>query len=449
MGAAIDRLTRHVDAPDRFTHSHADLLDAQIAAMNELFHERRDRIKLLANRADEANVTEVTSLADIVPLLFPHTAYKSYPESFLTGQKWDRLNKWLGTISPYPIAPIDTDAITDMDDWVDTMGAAGHFLSCSSGTTGKAAVLIASERDMEWTRKDTVGVYSWGAGVEPKGDRRMFGVAPVAAVPKNLAVSAAQRAAFCDPAFEPFTFPVPPITIGSQTKMIVLRKAIADGTALPGDIADFEATSKAREAQFEQAYVTTAEALVGARHHKLHIMGMWNALYQVARLVREMGFSGADFDPDNSLYVGGGLKRAQLPPDYQEFVFSTFNIPSSRHFQNYSMQELNSGMPKCGAGNRYHVPPWVIPLVLDEEGDSLVPRNGTLVEGRAAFVDLALDGRWNGVITGDKISLDYAPCACGNASPSIRDDIQRYADLKGDDKIGCAGTVDAYVRGLS
>jgi len=25
----------------------------------------------------------------------------------------------------------------------------------------------------------------------------------------------------------------------------------------------------------------------------------------------------------------------------------------------------------------------------------------------------------------------------------------RYADLKGDDKIGCAGTVDAYVRGLS
>jgi len=449
MGTAVERLTKMVDAPDRFTYSHAELRDSQLAAMNELFQDRKGRIKLLASRAKEGDVNEVRTLADIVPLLFPHTAYKSYPESFLSEQKWDRLNKWLGTISPYPIAPIETADLADMDTWVDRMGAAGHYLSCSSGTTGKAAVLIASEADMEWTRKDTVGVYSWGAGVKPERDRRMFGVAPVAAVPKNLVVSAAQREAFCDPLLDAFTFPVPPITIGSQTAMVLLRKAIADGTALPGDIAAFEATSKEREAMFEQAYVTTAEALVAARSDKLHIMGMWNALYMVAKLVREMGYSGADFHPDNSLYVGGGLKRAQLPPDYQEFVFSTFNIPGTRHFQNYSMQELNSGMPKCGAGNRYHVPPWVIPLVLDEEGEELVPGGASEVEGRAAFVDLALDGRWNGVITGDKISLDYGPCACGNASPSIRDDIARYADLKGDDKIGCSGTVDAYVRGLS
>jgi len=40
-------------------------------------------------------------------------------------------------------------------------------------------------------------------------------------------------------------------------------------------------------------------------------------------------------------------------------------------------------------------------------------------------------------------------CACGNASPSIRDDVYRYSDLEGDDKIGCAGTVDAYVRGMA
>jgi len=67
----------------------------------------------------------------------------------------------------------------------------------------------------------------------------------------------------------------------------------------------------------------------------------------------------------------------------------------------------------------------------------------------APFFDVALDGRWGGVISGDKISVDYGPCVCGNRSPSIRDDVVRYADLEGDDKIGCAGTVDAYVRGLS
>ena len=53
-----------------------------------------------------------------MPLLFPHTAYKSYPESFLTEEKWDRLGKWLGTVSPYPIAPIETADIVDIDDWI-------------------------------------------------------------------------------------------------------------------------------------------------------------------------------------------------------------------------------------------------------------------------------------------------------------------------------------------
>jgi hypothetical protein len=53
------------------------------------------------------------------------------------------------------------------------------------------------------------------------------------------------------------------------------------------------------------------------------------------------------------------------------------------------------------------------------------------------------------VISGDRIAIQFKPCACGSRSPSIRDDIQRYADLEGDDKIGCAGTVDAYVRGAS
>ena len=156
------------------------------------------------------------------------------------------------------------------------------------------------------------------------------------------------------------------------------------------------------------------------------------------------------FIPDNCIYVGGGLKRALLPPDYQQFVHETFNIPPNRNFQNYSMQELNSGMPRCQKGGRYHLPPWMVPFVLDKEGDTLLRHAAGEIEGRAAFFDLALDGRWNGVITGDRISLDLDPCACGAKSPSIRDNIVRYADLGGgDDKIGCAGTVDAYVRGLS
>jgi hypothetical protein len=450
MGAAADRLTGMAQAADRFDQPWGDVRGAQVAALDERFQENRERIKLLRHRAEEAGIQAITTLADIVPLLFPHTAYKSYPESFLIDQRWDRLTKWLGTISPHPIEGVDLDGITDIDDWIARLEAKGYFISCSSGTTGKSAMLIASAADMAWSRVDTVQVFSWGSGVQPQADRKLIGCAPVASVPKNRIIAEAQAAAFGHPDWERFVYPVPPITVGALTRMVVMRKRMAEGSAMPDEVAAFEATSAERAQVLEDAIGIAAEEIIANRDKKLMVAGLWSGLYAVAKVVRERGYAAKDFDPDNCIYVGGGLKRAQLPPDYKEFVHATFNIPATRDFQNYSMQELNSGMPKCRAGNRYHLPPWIVPLILDKSGDVLLEQDyAGEVTGRAAFFDLSLDGRWGGIITGDRISIDYRPCACGQRGPSIRDDIARYADLDGDDKIGCAGTVDAYVRGAA
>lgn len=449
MISATQKLTALVDAPDRFDHSPRELRGTQLAALNELLQERSGRIKLLAHRAREAGITELRDRRDVVPLLFPHSVYKSYPESWLAEGRWDRLAAWLGTVSPYPITPVHTADLTGIDDWIERLGSHGHHVSCSSGTTGKSAMLLATDRDMDWSRKDTVGVFSWGSGVRPGRDRRMIGIAPTAAVPKNMVIARAHEQAFGDPDKPRFRLPLPPITVGSLTRTILLRKRIADGRARPEELAEFERNAAQRQNALDQAMKAAAETLVEHRAEKLYISGMWNALHEAARLVRDMGYSAQDFHPDNCLYVGGGLKRAQLPPDYEVFVRATFGIRADRDFQNYSMQELNSGMPKCQKGDRYHVPPWVVPFVLDETGEDLLPHESGEIEGRAAFFDLSLDGRWGGVITGDRIALDLDPCACGASGPSIRNGIVRYADLAGDDKLGCAGTVDAYVRGMS
>jgi hypothetical protein len=293
-------------------------------------------------------------------------------------------------------------------------------------------------------------VFSWGSGVEPAQDRMMMGCAPVASVPRNRLAGEALLAAYGDPDLPRFSYPVPPITVGALTGMAVMRKRIAEGSAMPDEIAAMEQTSAERQRVMDAAVGLAADALIENRGRKLMVSGMWGALYPIAKAVRDKGYGQADFDPRNCLYVGGGLKRAQLPDDYKEYVHETFNIAPEYDFQNYSMQELNSGMPKCRAGNRYHLPPWLVPLLLNKDGDALAEQSFTgEVEGRAAFFDLSLDGRWGGVISGDKIHLSYEPCACGQRGPSIRDDIARFADLEGDDKIGCAGTVDAYVRGAS
>jgi len=238
------------------------------------------------------------------------------------------------------------------------------------------------------------------------------------------------------------------MTIGSITEMVVLNKKIAEGTAKPAEIALYEARTAERERAMNEAVEQVADALIESRHMKLYIMGLFGPMYKVAELVRAKGYNGNDFSPENTGFIGGGLKRTQLPPNYREYILETFNLAPEHLFHGYGMQELNTNAVRCRAG-RYHMAPWVMLLLLDESGANLIePTRGEL-EGRAAFFDLSLEGRWGGLISGDKVRATYEPCACGNRSPSIADHIMRYADLAGGDKIACAGSIDAYVRGVS
>jgi hypothetical protein len=451
MGAAADKLTGYMEGFRGHDLSWDDIRETQLAALDERLQERIDRIKLVKLRAQDAGITKIETLEDVVPLLLPHTAYKSYPESFLTEKKWDRLTKWLGTVSAYPTDNVDLSEVREIDDWVAACEKAGHFVSCSSGTTGKSAMLVASQADLDFSADNGVQAVQWGSDIEDGDMRTPAGAASaVAYTPRNRAQGQKMMAAFVDPDAPRFQSGLPPVTVGSLTKMIGLRKAIADGTAKPGEIADYEAESATRQKALDDAQIGAVDDIIAKRGERLYITGMWGALYPFAEAVRAKGYSAKDFHPENAVYLGGGLKRAKLPADYREYVYETFNLQPSYIFQMYGMQELNSSMPRCQEGHRYHVPPWMVVLPLDKNGDALVPGVGKgQVEGRAAFFDLSMDGRWGGVISGDHVHVDFEPCVCGAKSPSIRDDVYRYSDLEGDDKIGCAGTVDAYVRGLS
>ncbi len=451
MGDAVNNLLKYMPKASGFDIPYSEIRDQQIAAMNERLQERIDRIKLVGMRARDAGITEIRRLDDIVPLLLPHTAYKSYPESFLTEKKWDRLTKWLGTVLAYPTDNIDLSGVKEIDDWVGACEKAGHFVSCSSGTTGKSAMLVASQVDLDFASKDGVAAVQWGSDARVGDKRTPAGAAgAVAYTPRNAAMGQALMGAFVDPEAPRFKSGVPPVTIGSITKMIALRKSISDGTARPGEIQEYETESEARQKALDNAQHGAVDDIISKRKERLWITGMWGALHPFAVEVRARGYSAKDFHPENCVYLGGGLKRAKLPADYREFVYETFNLSPRFIYQMYGMQELSTSMPRCQKGHRYHIPPWLVCLPLNKDGDALVPVVGEgQVEGRAAFFDLSMDGRWGGVISGDHIHVDYSPCACGNRSPSIRDDVYRYSDLEGDDKIGCAGTVDAYVRGLS
>jgi hypothetical protein len=386
-------------------------------------------------------------MRDIVPLLFAHTAYKSYPEDWLIEHRWDRLRKWLDTVSTHRVKPMDTGDVRNLDDWLQRLEAHGHFVSCSSGTTGKCAMMNATQADLNFSGHGLLQGIIW-AGLAPNRDRLIVSLGQVASTPRNRATGLPMVQAFSPAGVAPIMPKVPPITIGGITEMVALRKKMAAGTAKPTEIAYVEAQSAERAKAVESSLEQAVDALLENRREKLHILGLFGPLYQVAERIRARGCSGKDFQ-ENTSFISGGLKSAQLPPNYREFVFETFNLTPQRVCQAYGMQELNTTAIRCKAG-RYHMPPWLILLLLDEPGEKLIepPASGE-IEGRAAFFDLSLEGRWGGVISGDKVRATWARCACGNASPSVNAEIQRYADLAGGDKIACAGTIDAYVRGVS
>lgn len=448
MPSALEQLLARRDADDRFDTPPAELLPLQMEAANERLATQIATIPLLRNRAEAAGISAVATPADLVPLLFAHSAYKSYGEAWLAEGQWDRMARWLQTVSTYERTDESFDGIEGLDDWIERLEQRGRFVACTSGTTGKPAMLGATSDDLDFGAWANVSAFSWATGVAPTRDRRFFGLGPRTNVTRNERIRETLVAAFGAPTAEPYQLPVPMISTGSIMAMILLRRKIADGTAMASEVAEFERLSTERMAGLEDAMADAVRELIASRDEKLFLSGMWASLYPLAVAVREQGYGGGDYCQDNTLLTGGGLKGATLPPDYREVVFDTFGLTEERVFHLYSMQEINTPFPRCRAG-RYHVAPWVIALPLDQAGEVLLDTAHGEVEGRAAFLDLALEGRWGGVISGDKVTVDFGDCACGHCGPTVGPDITRYADLEGGDKISCAGTIDAYVSGAA
>jgi hypothetical protein len=448
MVSALEYLMGLRDDPARYDTPPSELLATQMDAASQRLESQIGQLPLLRNRAQSADLGRVRTCADLVPLLFAHNTYKTYAEPWLVEGRWDRMAKWLSTVSTFSDEGDGLGEVRDLDDWLARLEERGWFVATSSGTTGKPAMLGATDADLEFGAQCNVSSFAWATGIAPKRDRKFFGLGPSVKVARNVRIRHAMIAAYGLQDDEPYQLPVPPISAGSVMAMIALRRRITEGVAQPSEVAEFERLSSERQAIIDAAQADAIDALIKFREQKLLLTGFFPAVYPLAQGVRERGYTAADFSDDNAMLTGGGLKGVDLPPDYREYIFDTFGMSDRRVFHLYSMQELNTPFPRCQA-SRYHVAPWVIALPLDAAGEQLLDAGDREIEARAAFLDLSLEGRWGGVISGDRINIDFRRCACGHQGPHIGLDIIRYADLEGGDKITCAGTIDAYVRGVA
>lgn len=231
--------------------------------------------------------------------------------------------------------------------------------------------------------------------------------------------------------------------------MARLNRAIAAGTAKPSEIQAFQQTSSARRARIQADLSDFLDKMMARRDEPIVILGLSTTLYQIMEMAKARGHSDGRLHPDSHVSVGGGRKGVDVPSDFNERMVRYFGLTDRIYSNPYGMAEMSGACPPLPDGAGWALPPWIIPLVIERSGETLLsPLDGRgTAEGRFAFLDLLVEGRWGGLVTGDKVTIDHAPGDHGLKVPVVRK-LERYKDLPGgDDKTTCAGTIDAYVRG--
>src|ERR1700728_3759388 len=144
--SALQEIFSLLDVADPYRAAPAALRELQLEALRERFAEKLRQIPILARRAQEAGIEEIRSLSDVVPLLFTHTNYKSYPESFVDKDQWANMNRWLQTLSSQQVENVRLDGVRDADVWLAHLGDAGHHVFASSGTSCKCSSLAQTSK---------------------------------------------------------------------------------------------------------------------------------------------------------------------------------------------------------------------------------------------------------------------------------------------------------------
>jgi hypothetical protein len=442
MGAAIEQLRDLRHREDVFDISEAELRPLHIAAANEALEEKRPLISVLDKRAKDTQIDAIRSLDDMVPLLFSHTNYKSYPASFLAQGRWKQLLQWLSMISTPTYGDVDIEGISDVDDFLDRLWEKRYYVTTSSGTGGKLSLVPKSRSDMDFAKE-----YNWHHRhlinkVLPENQFHFFHFGATKGTYTATYTATFNIEGYARPD-STYILIEEPLKNSAIMRMAEMRRRIAESEATPDEIAAFEAQGAEQARRLNDRFDWMVDRLLEVRHEKIWLSAMLAQQWDLMARMKAKGLKTAGFAPGSVLMGGGGRKHLQLPDDFQDQLGAFFGTNGP---VGYGMSEMSWLYPACSAA-RYHVHPFASALILDQPGEALQPREG-IVEGRFAFMDPTTEYRWGGMISGDKIKVDFGPCPCGRKGMTVLNPVQRYSDLNhGEDQIQCAGTIDAYIRG--
>jgi hypothetical protein len=432
----------------------AHLEEMQRQALGIRFRQHHDSIEMLRKVADRLGITELNEFNDVVPLMFSHTAFKSYPASLIDKKRFDLMTKWLDKLTSYDLSNVDTTGCVSIDEWIDRLDAQTPLeVITSSGTTGTISILPKDKHGAEegmvmWKicLFQTFGEEPTEKELNPSVDviwpnfaSGKLGHLRIAAMIKN-GFTGGDESKFH--ALYPDAIDTDLMFLASKMRAAASRgeldRLVID-PALAARKDEFIAMQARQPEDLDRFFTVIAEKLRGKR---VFMIGTYNLMYDVAKAGLQRGIKDV-FTKDSAILTGGGMKGFVLPDNYMDIINEFLGV--ERIQQGYGFSEQSAFHWGCSEG-RYHVQPWVIPFVLDPDTSEPLPRTGRQT-GRAAVYDVLLKAHWGGVISGDEVTIDWdLRCPCGQTSVAFEHDIIRYSEKQGvdDDRITCAATHEVH-----
>ncbi|OBI80347.1 hypothetical protein [Mycobacterium sp. 1245805.9] len=424
-----------------------EVADVQQQALKIRFESLRPQLEALDKLATQQGVDRVEEIDDVLPVLFDHRVYKSYPLSLIEKRQFSRLTVWLNRLTTHDLKSVPLDGVDSVDDWLTRLDEHGMIIGHSTGTTGKLSFIPRSRTEWPAWRTDHFESLRFTTGLDMRTEKI-----------HNFA--AGYRYGHQMMAKQGMLFGAE--TAGGEAcrHMLYDYRLSSDLLSLAGRMRAAEERGELDQLQIDPRLLEERMQLIEAASHREEDLQHWFEKLAVefrgqkvlvggtsADMVRlalkgkEVGLQ-VQFAPGSVLAVGGGFKGFKdAPANWKEVLQEFFGIQKLASF--YGMSEMIAANPICAAGF-FHVAPYTIPILLNEDAQRL-PAAGTQT-GRMAFYDLLAETYWGGFISGDRVTITFdGECACGFSSPRVHPEITRFADLAGgDDKITCAGTAKAY-----
>ncbi|BBY12257.1 hypothetical protein [Mycobacterium marseillense] len=431
-----------------------ELEELQRQAMRVRFAEHYRSIEILRKLADRLGISALDDFDDIVPLMFSHTAFKSYPAALIDKKRFDLLTRWLDKLTSYDLSGVDTAGCAGIDDWIDRLDEQTPLeVITSSGTTGTISILPKDKQGAEegmvlWKicLFQTFGQEPTEAELNPSVDV----VWPNFASGKlgHLRIANMIKRGFTGGdetrfhALYPGAIDTDLMFLASKMRAAASRgelDRLEIDPALAARKDEFIAMQARQAADMEAFFTRLSDQLRGKR---VFMLGTYHLMYDIAKAGLQRGVRNV-FAPDSAILTGGGMKGIALPDDFMDVIKEFLGV--DRIQVGYGFSESSTFHWGCSQG-RYHVAPWVIPFVLDPDTSEPLPRTGVQT-GRAAVYDILLRAHWGGVISGDEVTINWdLRCPCGQTSVAFEPDIIRYSEKQGvdDDRITCAATQEVH-----